>query len=327
MAMRPNVFYLWILLGLLVSFGAGWLGGKDYFGEACTSTQFQYINPQLGCGDTYRISKRSYVAFKGRLESTIQTKIQAGEVTEAAVYFRDLYHGPTFGINEYAKFVPASLLKLPMLLTYFRLGEEQPNLLKTSLVFRGTADPFGQDLAHKESIQENVPYTINDLLAYMIKYSDNRAYYVLRDYLHQVSPDEDLLQRTFIDLGIIDPQHWSEDTITVRSYAAMFTQLYHASYLQRRETSEKALALLAEAAFNEGIKAGVPAGTPVAHKFGVRSGFEGNLKQLHDCGIVYYPDNPYLICIMTRGYDEDALSDIISEISKMTYEEFDSRKL
>ena len=90
--------------------------------------------------------------------------------------------------------------------------------------------------------------------------------------------------------------------------------------------SEHALSLLAQSGYDVGIKAGVPKDVEVAHKFGERSGFEGDLKQLHDCGIIYYPENPYLLCVMTQGQNFDDLSATIGMISKMVYEEFDSRK-
>jgi hypothetical protein len=51
------------------------------------------------------------------------------------------------------------------------------------------------------------------------------------------------------------------------------------------------------------------------------------LNQLHDCGIIYYPGNPYLLCVMTRGTDWSALEKTIQTISAMTYKEVDSRKL
>ena len=91
--------------------------------------------------------------------------------------------------------------------------------------------------------------------------------------------------------------------------------------------SEKAIALIADADYNKGIEAGVPVDIEVAHKFGEREFETGGLKQFHDCGIVYYPNNPYLLCVMTRGWAIDKLQDTISTISKMVYEEFNSRRL
>ncbi len=42
--------------------------------------------------------------------------------------------------------------------------------------------------------------------------------------------------------------------------------------------------------------------------------------EAHDCGIVYYPDSPYLLCVMTRGKDTGQLESIIGKISQITYQ-------
>jgi hypothetical protein len=55
----------------------------------------------------------------------------------------------------------------------------------------------------------------------------------------------------------------------------------------------------------------------VAHKFGER--IMGDSFQLHDCGIVYYPDNPYLLCVMTKGHDFYKQQTAIQIISKFIY--------
>jgi hypothetical protein len=47
--------------------------------------------------------------------------------------------------------------------------------------------------------------------------------------------------------------------------------------------------------------------------------------QLHDCGIVYYPHKPYLLCVMTRGKSSDDNSKMIAEISKLVYREVDTQ--
>jgi hypothetical protein len=56
----------------------------------------------------------------------------------------------------------------------------------------------------------------------------------------------------------------------------------------------------------------------VAHKFGEMSAPDGTV-QLNDCGIVYKPDQPYLICVMTKGTNYDSLVTVISHISNMVY--------
>lgn len=43
-------------------------------------------------------------------------------------------------------------------------------------------------------------------------------------------------------------------------------------------------------------------------------------KELHDCGIIYYPERPYLLCVMTEGNDLNELAGVIQNISKTVYE-------
>ncbi len=319
---------LLIILMFASGFGAGTFFARSK-GPPC-DIQYKYINGELACGGaSYIVSKEGYAELKQKIEQFIRAKTDEGKVSNVAIYFRDLENGPTLGINEHDKFVPASLLKVPRMLTYLRLAEEDPQLLQKQLVFRieGNESPVAQWFPSKETIQENKPYTIDDLLGRMIIYSDNRAVTVLKNYLAQIFPNADPLFETLNDLGILTPRNSIEDAVTVKSYASTFVQLYHVSFFSKKETSEKALTWLAQTQFDQGLESGVSRDIEVAHKFGERFGGAGEQKQLHDCGIVYYPRNPYLLCVMTRGDDFAELTGAIAEISQMFYEEFDSRKL
>lgn len=46
-----------------------------------------------------------------------------------------------------------------------------------------------------------------------------------------------------------------------------------------------------------------------------------NSRELHDCGIIYHPYRPYLLCVMTSGKDFQGLKDTIQAISTLTYQE------
>lgn len=106
-----------------------------------------------------------------------------------------------------------------------------------------------------------------------------------------------------------------------------FVRGYNASYLSK-EYSQKVLEMLAAADFKLGLAAGVPPGVVVANKFGEREGLPDDQKQLHDCGIIYFPENPYLLCVMmTQGPNFEYLPTIIKMVSKMVYDEVESRKL
>ena len=126
-------------------------------------------------------------------------------------------------------------------------------------------------------------------------------------------------------LGLVDPDNLLDETVSTKTYAGIFHQLFHASYFSQRATSEKALEYLLESVYDRGLVAGLPKNIKVAHKFGERYSESNEIIQLHDCGIIYYPDNPYSLCVMTKGKSISELEEVISEISQRVYEEFERR--
>ena len=305
--------------------------------DARCNTHYDFINTDIVCNDTQQVVKKTgYIETTNRIASLIKGEQQKNGSIEIAVYFRDLKNGPVFGINENAKFIPASLLKLPLAMYFFSLEEEQPGFLMTNLTYtdavRQTLSPTATSspsYVHQEfplgtDLQIGQSYTIDDLLSRMLQYSDNFAYLTLLSYVTSQPGGSEVLRQKYGELGIIDPTY-ADDTITVRSYASIFRLLYHVSYLDAA-SSEKALSLLSKSDFNDGLVAGIPSGTRIAHKFGERELGNG-IKQIHDCGIVYYPDNPYLICVMTKGSNVQSLTSVISKISGIVYDEVNSRKI
>jgi beta-lactamase class A len=324
---KHKLLVIFIFITFVFLIGVSYFIGKKSTYINCDLSKFKYVNQQLGCKPPFVIDKKSYAELKKELDKYISSKKEIGEITDVSIYYRDLSDGPTLGINEYAQFSPASLLKLPLLLTYYNLENRQSGLFDRKLTPHNIKNNLLQTIPPEKSIQEDNTYSIREILKYMIKYSDNKAYYILLQYLHEIFPQTDLLKETFVDLGIVDPRNLLDDTISVKSYASIFIQLYYSSYFNKNETSEEVLKLLSDISWSEGINKGVPSEIVIAHKFGERVNFDGEIKQLHDCGIVYYPGNPYLLCVMSRGKDMQKLTSLIGEISKMVYNEVDSRKL
>lgn len=160
----------------------------------------------------------------------------------------------------------------------------------------------------------------------MIVNSDNLAFGLLDKTLIRLYPDNNVYLRTMQGLGLVNPGNTTEGTFTVKTYSSLFRQLYNGSYLSL-DHSEKALSLLASVKYSKGLPEGVPDNLKIAHKFGERQIADTKEEQFHDCGIVYYPNNPYLLCIMTKGTDLSYLISTVSKISKMTYEEVNSRRI
>lgn len=281
------------------------------------------INPLLQCdiGEEY-ISKNSIKPFKPALDQLIDSEKSQGNITFASVYFRDLNNGTWFGNNINEQFYPASLLKLPVLLAVLSKADHDPSFLsqKIQYINTDTQEDVYQYYKPKENLVSGQTYTIKELSERMIRYSDNKAAETLVKVIGQ-----DALLSVFKEVGIETPPSANDqDFLTTRQYASFFRILFNASFLSR-EYSQAALSLLSSTTFTQGIVAGVPSGIIVANKFGEKSDDTGTAHQLHDCGIIYYPKHPYLLCVMTRGNNFDTMVDSIRKISKTTYEQVDSQ--
>jgi beta-lactamase class A len=176
-----------------------------------------------------------------------------------------------------------------------------------------------QNIVPDSKLELDKSYSIEELIRRMIVYSDNASKGLL---LNNIS--EDVLNKVYTDLGIIIPDiRGKEDFLTTKEYSSFFRVLFNASYLNK-DMSEKALGILSQTAFKMGIVRGVPSNIVVAHKFAERGNLSNQTVQLHDCGIVYYKEKPYLLCVMTYDRDFQELEAVIKEISEIAYKKIDS---
>lgn len=286
-----------------------------------TVCEYKLINPNR-CEPETREQKREYLNLRKDLITLIDEEEQKGKAKKVAVFFRDLQNGPIVNISGDESFSPASLLKVPLMIAYFKKAEEDPVLLQKNLRIVGDIDVVKQNITPQEKVEKGKEYTIDEIIRIMITQSDNVSWEVLLRYMRQEYSEEEFTV-TLSDLGIIDPRKRNvEQIIPVQTYASLFRILYNSSYLLP-EMSDKALGLLSQSAFRDGIVVGVPKDVRVAHKFGeVKYGTE---QQLHDCGIVYHPKTPYLLCVMTKGDSIAELEPVIQNISKVVYEAVNKR--
>jgi beta-lactamase class A len=280
----------------------------------------RYTNALLECDLAQDSISSERKNFSPELEAFVKNLKETGEVSEIAIYFRDLNNGPVIGINQSIPFAPASLLKVPLLIAYLQWIEEKPEVLTEKIFYTKPADVgIGQEFPPPDSLVEGRFYSVQELLKRMIQYSDNQSLILLYQHIPP-SYEIGLFELLGIDTGILTD---STKRITVQQYSSFFRILYNASFLSFTH-SEDALDLLAHISFVDGLRAGVPESIVVAHKFGERK--EPNeQQQFHDCGIVYYPKYPYLLCIMTRGDDTQSLINAIKDISAFVYTQVDSQ--
>ncbi len=255
-----------------------------------------------------------------KLQKETDQTIQNGVASNIAIYFRDLDAARWTGVNVTGQFSPASLLKVPLMIAYLKLAESQPSILNEQLTYDGSTDDNAlENIKPLKAIKAGKSYTVDELIKYMIGYSDNNASTLLFNNLYGIDPNA--FKQVFTDLGVPFPTSQS-DYLGPRVYSLFFRVLYNATYLSP-ELSQKALTLLAYADFPQGLAAGIPENIIAAQKFGEHT-FQDGTAELHDCGIVYHPKHPYFLCVMTKGTDLTKLTNVIHDISSIVYQSVDS---
>ncbi len=306
------VLFVWIFVGKNIFLDHD---KKDWF-----------TNPILDTNIGQSVMENKNINLEDYFQDYEKAKIANWDITQLSIYFRNLNNGNRFWIEEKELFSPASLMKLPLLIAYFKKSEKEPEFLEKKLKFtkNWTSNEYKQNVVPKKRLDVWKEYKIIDIIHQMIEYSDNEASIFLEKNI-----DTNEFMNVFTDIWIQFPPITDEgfdNNIRVVDYSAFFRVLFNASYLNR-ENSEKVLNLLTKTDFKDGLVAGVnDKNIAISHKFWERSIFWNNWierMQLHDCWIVYYPKYPYLLCIMTRWYDWNNLKEVLQEVSSIIYQKVD----
>ncbi|MBU0729285.1 MAG: class A beta-lactamase-related serine hydrolase [Proteobacteria bacterium] len=313
---------LYTILILLAGTGIGfWLrdfmesipeAPQDHF--EIRASGYNYINPLLDCELTQGSNENKELEpFEKGVEKIIENRLASGLITNTSVYFRDLNNGPWFSIRPTENFSPASLLKVPLMMGILKKAESTPELLSKTLWFAGGTDYNTlQEIYPENSLRPGTAYTIEALLNNMIVYSDNNAAALLEDFF-----SAEVMGDVYKVAGLKAPSGRNDSQISVEAYSRFFRILFNASYLNKT-MSEKALGYIARVELHDGLLSSIPGNITVAHKFGEEVHDQG-IKQLHECGIVYYPGHPYLLCVMTEGKNFVEMDDTVLQVSQFVY--------
>ena len=325
MAIRSSKIPFWVYLLLAFLLGgiltymmlSGDLSNSESTSNPCDYklsrlSGYEFTRPLLSAEPDCESSV--FTSFKPTLEALVDSLKSTGTLTEASVYLREFDHGQWLSYNGAERYHPASLMKVPLLLSTLRVAEATPGLLTHKLTYLppppGAISP---QYFQFPTIELGKEYSIHDLLYYMIANSDNHATWMLASRI-----DPGYTPKLFLDLGLPKPV---EDKIEFRmaaeEVAVFFKAIFNASYLNP-EYSDYAARLLSNCAFKAGFAKGFPKGTKMWHKFGEWR-YPGHDYELHESGVVYVQEVPYLLTVMTKGRDTDKQAEGIATISRAIY--------
>lgn len=262
--------------------------------------QFSYLSPRVTSDSTSDILI-DFLPLRKRLLAVTKSYAQT-----FAYHFVYLPTGSTLGLNGDVSFSAASLIKLPVVMAYFHQKERlQQNSDKTVMI---TTDDI--DSGYGELWKKGPGTKINlfDAVKMALIQSDNTAVMVLA---HNVAKED--FDAVYEGLDIDFKQVDNEAIITAQQYGYILKSLYFSSVLTQKD-SQLILSLLTQSNYNDKLVAGVPAGIVVAHKVGQLTD-----QLFQDCGIVYLPKRPYMLCMVSRS-DEKVAAAHMKEVSAEVYD-------
>ncbi len=225
-------------------------------------------------------------------------------------YFEYLPTGTSIGVNEKEEFYAASLFKLPVIMAYYRqlerLKQREDPLLTISKedIDKEFGDLWKKGVGYKIKMSDAIKLAIVD--------SDNTA---IRLVVPQITESdfEHVYQALDIDLRTDD----GGARLTTKGYTSILKALYFSSVLEK-DDSNQILDLLTKTKFVDKLPSGVSDEVPVAHKIGVYNK-NGENEAYMDCGVIYVPNRPYALCMLSIS-DEQKARERMQLISKKIYD-------
>jgi beta-lactamase class A len=274
---------------------------------------------------------RSFIGDNSGLQAAIPAIQAAIQKTgaEVAVAYRTLDGKVEWFSREHEAFHAASTMKIPVMIELFHQAKEGKIKLTDSLTVRNEFHSIVDGSSYKLDASEDSDaelyqlegrmQTLEQLCELMITKSSNLATNLLieklgiakiRATVHALGADEMNVLR-----GVEDGKAFENGLNNTTSASALLAllQAIATNTAVDAEASRHMLEILGRQAFNEGIPAGLPPGTRVAHKTGEIT------KIHHDAAIVYGP-RPFILVILVRGLaDKKDSAAIMAEIARQLY--------
>lgn len=272
---------------------------------------YKFIHPLLYAEPT--CESTNFSQFKSAIERIINSNKLSGNITNASVYLREFTSAQWISINDEEKYSPGSLMKIPELIAYYKMNEQNPGVLNKVIKYNQAFESTKNPTILSKHIEIGKSYTIKELLEYMIVYSDNNATILLNQHI-----DQKCFSKVFSEIGLKEPDYSANEyPLTAKEFSIFMKELYNASYLNRID-SETCLELLNKSDFKDGLISGLPDNCSVSHKFG--EGGYVTAPNFSETAIVYCGKKPYLLTVMTKGTDMKKLPKVIQEISKTVFD-------
>jgi beta-lactamase class A len=278
-------------------------------------------SPTLASGQSLNLDQK--------ISANIEERIRKSGA-DVAIAFRTLDGHIAYGFHDEESFHAASTMKIPVMIELFHQARQARLKLDDSLLvknqFHSLADGsiYTLDPADDSEVElykaAGQTRSLSQLSELMITASSNLATNLLieklgvdniRATVHSLHADGMNVLR-----GVEDNKAFLKglnNTTTARGLQQLLEAIAHGEAVDQ-ESSGQMIEILERQKFNEGIPAGLPPGTRVAHK-------TGEITRIHhDAAIVFAP-KPFVLVILVRGLAEakDSAA-LMADITRQLYQ-------
>lgn len=236
-----------------------------------------------------------------------------------------------FELNAHTQFHAASTMKVPVMYdVYYEAEQGKLNLSDSLLVknqFSSIVDgsPYQMDISEDsdESMYELIgrKSTIKHLVYEMITSSSNLATNILIDAIEAENVQKLMRELGANEIrvlrGVEDIKAYKlglSNTTTAHDLSLIFKSILEAKKISNNAKNEM-IDILTDQFFNDGIPAGLPKDLRVAHKTGSITAI------YHDSGIVFTPDDPFVLTVLTRGFeDQKQAQKTVAKITRIIFD-------
>ena len=249
--------------------------------------------------------------MKRELRDNILEELAAME-GRVGFYFKNLVTGENLGYNQREQFLPASIVKLPLLAAMFLMRERGETDFREKITIKRDEKLPGCGVVSHMTGDENgdVTLDIETLYKFMIVISDTTATNALYKHygndavisaLKELGLEGTQFNRAFYDS--IREEKGIQNYFVPEEIGVLLEKMYDRRLVSEK-VSEEIEKILLQQQVNHKMGGMLPIGFPIAHKTGEEE------DKSHDVGIVYVKE-PFIACFASYKTDIPAFEDFI----------------
>ncbi len=243
--------------------------------------------------------------------------------TRYGLYFEYLPNGSNIRVDEDSVSVAASLMKTPVVMDLYKLAEKGILNLEDTVVIEQNDISYDIEYGDPSGLMAGQTISLRNAARLALHNSDNTAINIVKRVVNPLlSSETDSIQSLDIAYTLDEADSSSSELnnkvlkINARSYGSILKCLYYACFLNP-SNSQEILDYLVDSAGTDRLASAVPKNVAVAHKVG------SAIKAQSDCGIIYVPAQPYLLCLMFWDFQDPTGKETtayFNKVSKMLYD-------